>query len=220
MSWCGLFCVFCLFVVFFCAVLCLCVCVCVFACVLCFVCFVFCVFWVLQTVICLRLMLPSSFQSLPSMRSALAFLHGLSLVWPAQHAATMCVSSGTHRGKQATFTLRSMPSVRAMNEVHLRKFPPLPFGAHGGMLQPRLAGLVTSDSPVAAPGSFQPRKNKSHILGLSASNHLPTSFSTSESLAQNPVVKWSTQNHVKNSDGGGNYFWLGLPLTNLHLPGL
>ena len=31
------------------------------------------------------------------------------------------------------------------------------------------------------------------------------------------VLKWSTQNHVKNSEGGRNYLWLGLSLTNLHL---
>ena len=37
---------------------------------------------------------------------------------------------------------------------------------------------------------------------------------------QNQVVKWSTQNHAKNSEGGRNYFWLGLPLANLHLPGV
>ena len=36
---------------------------------------------------------------------------------------------------------------------------------------------------------------------------------------QNPVLKWSTQNHVKRKEGGRNYFGLGLPLTNLHLPG-
>ena len=36
---------------------------------------------------------------------------------------------------------------------------------------------------------------------------------------QNPVLKWSTQNHVKNSEGGRSYFWLGLSLANLHLPG-
>ena len=38
---------------------------------------------------------------------------------------------------------------------------------------------------------------------------------------QNPVLEWSTQNNVKTQEGGHfhNYFWLGLPLTNLHLPG-
>ena len=33
---------------------------------------------------------------------------------------------------------------------------------------------------------------------------------------QNLVSKWSTQNHVKKSEGGRAYFWLGPPLTNLH----
>ena len=36
---------------------------------------------------------------------------------------------------------------------------------------------------------------------------------------QNPVLKRSTQNHEKNEGGIlQNCFWLGLPLTNLHLP--
>ena len=34
---------------------------------------------------------------------------------------------------------------------------------------------------------------------------------------QNPVLLWSTQNHVQNYEGGRN--GRGLPLTNLHLPG-
>ena len=37
---------------------------------------------------------------------------------------------------------------------------------------------------------------------------------------QNLVLKWSTQNHasrIKKAEFR-NYFWLGLPLTNLHLP--
>ena len=34
---------------------------------------------------------------------------------------------------------------------------------------------------------------------------------------QNPVLKWSTQNHV-NSEGGYPQLWLGLSLANLHLP--
>ena len=37
---------------------------------------------------------------------------------------------------------------------------------------------------------------------------------------QNTVLKWSTQNHVKNEEGGRSYLWLGLSLTNFHLPGL
>ena len=36
---------------------------------------------------------------------------------------------------------------------------------------------------------------------------------------QNPVLKWSTQNHVKDLAGGRSYLWCGLSLTNLHLPG-
>ena len=38
---------------------------------------------------------------------------------------------------------------------------------------------------------------------------------------QNPVLQWSTQNHAAriNKADIRNYFWLGLPLTNLHLPG-
>ena len=36
---------------------------------------------------------------------------------------------------------------------------------------------------------------------------------------QNQVSNWSIQNHVENREGSRNYFWLGLPLTNLHLPG-
>ena len=42
---------------------------------------------------------------------------------------------------------------------------------------------------------------------------------THQSQIQNPVLKWSTQNHVKNLEGGRSYFWLGSSLTNLHLPG-
>ena len=35
---------------------------------------------------------------------------------------------------------------------------------------------------------------------------------------QNLVLKWSTQNHVQDLEGGRSYLWLGLALTNLHLP--
>ena len=35
---------------------------------------------------------------------------------------------------------------------------------------------------------------------------------------QSPVLKWSTQNHVKNQEGGRSYLWLGLSPTNLHQP--
>ena len=38
---------------------------------------------------------------------------------------------------------------------------------------------------------------------------------------QNPVLKWSTQNNVKNEEGGRRgYLCLGLSLTNLHLRGV
>ena len=36
---------------------------------------------------------------------------------------------------------------------------------------------------------------------------------------QNPVLQWSTQNHVKKIEGGRSYLRLRLSLTNLHLPG-
>ena len=55
--------------------------------------------------------------------------------------------------------------------------------------------------------------NHQGTAGFSPCFHLP-GFHLSHN--QNPVLKWSTQNHVKNSEG---YFWLGLPLTNLHLAG-
>ena len=38
------------------------------------------------------------------------------------------------------------------------------------------------------------------------------------SHTQNLVLKWSTQIDVRKLNGGRNYFWLGLLLTNLHVP--
>ena len=40
-----------------------------------------------------------------------------------------------------------------------------------------------------------------------------------ESLAQNPVLKWSTQNHVRIQKADiHSYLWVGISLTTLHLP--
>ena len=43
--------------------------------------------------------------------------------------------------------------------------------------------------------------------------HLP------ESLAQNPVLKWLTQKHVRTYEGGRNYLWL-CPLLTFIYPGV
>ena len=60
-------------------------------------------------------------------------------------------------------------------------------------------------------------------LGGSQNNGFPAYLKITPrdqlSHSQHPVVKWSTPSHVKNYEGGRSYFWLGLSLTDLHLPG-
>ena len=62
------------------------------------------------------------------------------------------------------------------------------------------------------PASLAPAsKKRGFDAGPAPEHHL--------SHAQNPVLKWSTQNHASRNKKADirNYFWR-LPLTNLHLP--
>ena len=64
------------------------------------------------------------------------------------------------------------------------------------------------------PGGDSAKKFGAHPWTPSS---CPKDLEKGESLAQNPV-KWLTQNHVRKYQGGRNYLWLGLSLTNLRLP--
>ena len=62
-------------------------------------------------------------------------------------------------------------------------------------------------------------KPKGAISQTSNGSNCELGSSLQMSHNQHPVLKWSTQNHVKDLEGGRHLFWLGLSLTNLHLPG-
>ena len=69
---------------------------------------------------------------------------------------------------------------------------------------------------------FGPPQNRAFLCWVSGKNspnkQYPQKMTHPYESQSKPVLKWSAQNQVKNSEGGRDYFWLGLPL-NLHFPG-
>ena len=78
----------------------------------------------------------------------------------------------------------------------------------GTFVKPRTHNYHRLQKDLSPPNAGLPKLLGKKVRG---SNHL--------SHNQNPVLKWLTQNHVRICKGGRNYLWLGLSLTNLHLPG-
>ena len=89
------------------------------------------------------------------------------------------------------------------------------------VLLPRREALKILRRSAQTHSASQRALSKERLLSIGKVPRTKASqaFKNNMSRNQNLVQKWSTQNHIKNLEGGRNYFWLGLPLTNLHLPG-